>query len=239
MTHPSEQMLDALYLKALDADARAATMEHVKACDRCRERAREAEASRRHFIDHVLPRQLPKVVRPRRRVWWLVPPALAVAIAASILLIRPRSPAHDELGIKGGATLQIYANRGDSVMPVQDGTSLQPGDRIRFVIKAAASQHLVIASIDAAGHATIYYPYAGRASVQLPDAPVHEVPGSVFLDHTLGPERVFALLGRAPISTEPVVAALRKIGADAIRTQRTLDVAVDAQLSVVFEKVKP
>jgi hypothetical protein len=97
----------------------------------------------------------------------------------------------------------------------------------------------VIASIDAAGNATIYYPYAGRTSVQLPDAPVHEVPGSVVLDRTLGPERVFALLAHAPISTEPVLAALRKIGPDAIRGQRRLDVTVDTQLSIVFEKVKP
>jgi hypothetical protein len=239
MTHPSEQVLDALYLNALDADARARTVAHVEACTRCRERVREAEASRRHFIAHVMPRQLPTLVRPRPSMWWFAAPALAVAIAAALLVMRPHAPAPDPLGIKGGATLQIYANRGDRVTPVHDGVSLQPGDQIRFVVKAAAAQHLVIASVDAAGHATIYYPYAGRTSVQLPDAPVHEVPGSVVLDDTLGPERVFALIARAPISTKPVLAALRKIGPDAIRTQRTLDVAADTQLSIVFEKVKP
>ncbi|MDQ3339093.1 MAG: DUF4384 domain-containing protein [Myxococcota bacterium] len=227
---------------ALDTDARAATLSHVETCAQCRERMREAEASRRHFIEHVLPRQLPALAPRRRALWWLMPPMLAAAVAAGVILI-PREPEPaSELGIKGSATLQLYANRGDRVMAVHDGISLQPGDRIRFVIKAAASQHLVIASIDAAGNATIYYPYNGHASVKLPDAPVHEVPGSVILDGTLGPERVFALVSRAPISVEPVLAALRGIrarGPTAIRTQLSLDVPVEEQLSVVFEKVKP
>jgi hypothetical protein len=235
--HPSEQILDALHLGALDAIARAATVSHVETCLQCRERVREAEASRRHFIEHVLPRQLPALAPRRRAIWWLMPPLLVAAIAAVLLI--PRAPEPSELGIKGAATFQTYASRGERVMSVHDGVSLQPGDRIRFVVKAAASQHLVIASIDAAGNATIYFPYNGRASVKLPDVPVHEVPGSVILDGTLGPERVFALVARTPISVEPVLSALRRIGPDAIRTQATLDVPVETQLSIVFEKVKP
>jgi hypothetical protein len=232
VTHPSEQILDALYLDALDGQTRALTATHVETCATCRARVQQAEARRRHFIAHVLPRQLP-ITRPRRLAWWVMAPALAAALAL-VVFVTPREPAPSELGIKGGATLQIYASHGDRVIQVHDGTPLQPDDRIRFVLKAAASQHLVIASIDAAGQASIYVP-----STQLPDAPVHEVPGSIVLDRTLGPERVFALLSRAPISVDDVRAALRGVRPEAIRTQRALNVSVETQLTVVFEKVKP
>ena len=77
---------------------------------------------------------------------------------------------------------------------------------------------------------------------KLDAAATHELPGSIVLDGTLGPERVYALWSREPIAAVPVVAALRAIGArgePAIRNQRILDVRADTQASILIEKVTP
>jgi hypothetical protein len=241
--HPSELVLDALHLGALDEEARAATVAHTESCAACRERVRIAEESRRRFVEHVLPRQLPAIVGRRQRsiAAWLVPPLVAVAAAVGYFVVRAnREAPASELGIKGGPVLQIYARHDEQVVTLQEGMTLEPGDRIRFVVKGGASQHLLVTSIDAAGTATVYYPYGGSASARLPDAPVYELPGSVILDHTLGPERVYAFFARKPIAAAPVLAALRDVGArgaDAIRAQLTLAVDVEMQLSLRFEKV--
>ena len=215
MTHPSPLALD---LAALEGRA----LEHVEDCVVCRERMRLAEADRAYFVANVLPRQLPT---RRRSMLWIAAPVLAAA--AAFVLLKPRpEPA---LGIKGGPTLQIYARHGEQVTQLQDGMPLAPGDAIRFVLRGAAKQHVLIASIDAAGVATVYYPFGGTTSARV-DEPVLEVPGSVILDGTRGPERVYALFSRAPIEAAPILAALRAHGPEVpIKL-------VETQLSLRFEK---
>jgi len=101
--------------------------------------------------------------------------------------------------------------------------------------------YLLIASIDSAGTASIYYPYHGEQSGPVADARV-ELPGSIVLDATPGPERLFAIFTDEPIPVEIVMERLRAIGArgpEAIRSARALDVTAQTQLSLVFEKVTP
>jgi hypothetical protein len=233
MSHLSSLTLDALALDALDAEARARALAHLDGCERCRGDRDAAAELRAHFSAVVLPRR--RVPSAPRRAWLLVPALAAIVV---VFLVWPREPP-PEIAVKGDAAWQVFAHRGDLTFAVHDGAELAAGDRIRFVVAPGAARYLLVASIDGAGNATIYYPYGAAASEPIA-GPRVELPGSIVLDAAPGPERVFALLSDEPLASAAVLAELRAIGAggpDAIRRTFGLTIpAVRAQPSIVFEK---
>jgi len=235
--HISQLMLDALALCALDRDSEARVHAHLACCASCRDEAHVAAQLRQRFAVHVLPRGLP--ARRRQRRSWLLIPALAAALLA--IGWRSRPAPVTELGIKGAASWQVFANRDDRVFAVHDGTALAAGDRIRFAVTPAGARYLLVASIDGLGAATIYHPYDGAQSAIIEGERV-EPAGSIELDAAPGPERIYALLSDEPIAADTVIVQLRAVadgGADAIRDARALELPVRAQLSLVFEKAAP
>jgi len=242
MNHPSSLVIDALAANKLD-DAEVKTARaHIADCARCRGDLANAEAAIAHFERSVLPRTLPALQAARRRRWWLLPSVLAPALAALALVWWIRKPVDDDsVRIKGGLTFQVFANRHGEVIPVRDGTHLDAGDSIRFVVGTGSAPYVMVASIDGAGHPSIYYPYEGESSGTATSEP-SELPGSIVLDAANGPERVFALASATPLDAAMVTRVLAAIGArgaDAIRETHTLDVPAVHQASVVFEKGSP
>jgi hypothetical protein len=242
MSHLSSLVIDALAAGKLD-DAEATTARaHITECARCRGDLDTARAAMAHFERSVLPRTLPAIQRPRAR-WWILPSVLAPVLATLALVFwfrRVPPPPDDSVRIKGALTFQVFANRHGEVIPVRDGTHLEAGDSIRFVV-GAATPYVMVASIDGAGHPSIYYPYEGERSGTATPSP-SELPGSIVLDAASGPERVFALASATPLDANVVTQALAAIGArgpSAIRETRTLDVPTVHQATVVFEKGSP
>ena len=253
--HPSALQLDALALAALDPIEARRIADHLAGCERCLADAEAARGEREVFQREILLRSAAAVaerIRParwwrRRRAWLLVPAALAAA--ALLWLARPvavvdRLPTGSAGGaivaVKGAASLQVFASRDGKVFAVRDGAALRPGDRIRFVVQPAGLPHLLVASIDGAGQATVYFPPGARRSGRVDPAARAELPGSIELDDAGGPERVYALFSRAPLEAGPVLDALRAVGArgaDAIRNAGDLAVGADEQVSLVVEKV--
>jgi hypothetical protein len=237
--HLSSLKIDE-FASGVEVDARART--HLETCTRCREELATSEAARAEFVRAVFPRTASKLAVSRTR-WWLVPALAVPALAALALWLWAdhREPAHgDDLAVKGGPTFRVFAKRGDAVFAVRDATRLAPGDQIRFVVGSRGPAYLLVASIDGAGGATIYYPYGGARSGPV-DSAAGELPGSIVLDRAPGPERVFALFSEQPLDAAPVLRALRELGARgpaAIRDTRTLDVP-SVQASVVFDKELP
>jgi hypothetical protein len=254
-THPSSLTIDALAAGHLTSAEAAQARAHVETCARCSADVAAAEAACATFTREVLPRTIGNLRPPARATpagsrWWrsFGPALLVPALAAAVLLIwivrRPDSVAthdDDDIRIKGALTFQVFANRGGEVIAVHDGARLAAGDSIRFVVGARGPAYLLVASIDGAGKATIYYPYGGTRSGPVGKQP-SELPGSIVLDAAPGPERVFALVSAEPLEADVVIRAIAAIGArgaGAIRATRTLDVPASAQASVVFEKVTP
>jgi len=241
-SHVSPLTLDALALGALDRDREAEIHAHLAGCAECRGARDAAAALREHFTARVLPRGLPARRPPRWR--WLVAPALSAALAVALLVVlwpRALPPAPNDLGIKGTASWQVFANRSGHTFAVHDGTELAAGDRIRFIVVPGGARYLLVASVDGRGAVTIYYPYEGSQSAPI-DGERFELTGSIVLDAAPGPERIYALLSDEPITADAVRAPLRVVargGAVAIRGTYTLPVPVRAQASLVFEKVAP
>jgi hypothetical protein len=231
--HLSTFAIDALALAALDDTARAAAEAHLAGCDRCRADRDAAADARAHFTTVVLPRTQP---RPRRRWWLIAAPAVAAAVLVCFAMWPAPTPRAPELGIKGGPAMQVFVAHDDTVFALQDGETLEPGDRLRFVAEPNGARFVLIASIDGAGAVTTYVPYGGTESLPLDGAERIEVPGSIALDTAPGPERIFALFSAAPIAAADVERELHAIpDAAAIRAAHHL--AIDAsQVTIHFEK---
>jgi len=232
--HLSAPTLENLELGLMGAPERAAAEGHLAECARCRDDLEALREARARFDRDILPRTLPRVLRAQRRRRLRIRAAILagplLAAAAALLLFWPGRP--EGILIKGGGVgLRGFARRGDHVFAVADGTRLQAGDDLRFVVEPGGHRYALVVSVDGAGHASVYFPYGGAASALL--GRDKELPGSIHLDDAPGPERVFALFSDAPISAEIILAGLRGLDAAAIRAGVTLR---EPQASFWFEK---
>jgi hypothetical protein len=231
MKHLSAFVLDQLELGSLSDGERAAAEAHLIGCAACRAEREAAAALRRRFDDEVLPRTIARVTRPRRRWWRLAPLVLApaLAVAALLLYLRPSPPTPPpELAYKGGPALTVYARRGEQVFVVHDGETLRPGDELRFVVTAAGQGYVLVVSLDGAGQASVYHPFAGSRSVAVGAGRV-ELPGSVKLDRALGRERLYALFSTQPLDAADVLARLARDGTVGDVAATTVQLAFDKQ----------
>jgi len=242
MDHLSSLTLDALELGHLDPASSEIVREHLGACPRCSGDLAVLRESRARFESDVFARTLPALEgrRSRRRWYWLFAPALAATAVAVLLVARPPG----DLTVKGGRpACEVFARRAGRIFAVKDGSVLTPGDEIRFVVRPAGYRHVLVASVDSAAVATIYAPYGAERSLKLASATDRaELPGSVRLDTTPGPERLYCLFSRRPIDAAPVLVWLRQIGAGGAETLRnpsapTLPSVV--AVSALVEKVVP
>lgn len=246
MSHPSSLQIDALAGGLLSPAEAREVRAHLDDCPRCRRDFEAASAACARFTNDVFARTLP-AIRARRR-WWVFFPAVLVPAFAVIALVwwnvrrSPTSTSDDDIRIKGdGITFRVFAQRGNEVIPVRDGTVLAEGDQLAFVVGTGDAPYLMIASVDGAGSSTIYYPYNGTHSGEAPRHP-RELPGSIVLDAALGPERVFVLASTETLDARIVLRALDELGArghEAIRNTRVLPLPGVEQASIVFEKVGP
>jgi hypothetical protein len=245
--HLSSFHLEALRLGVASDDERAWAESHRAGCPRCQELVADLDGYRNEFVRTAMPgtraavrERLSRGPRFRRWVAGLLAP---LAVAAVILVMRhPATVTDDDVLEKGGPQLHIAARRGERVFPVRSGEQVLPGDQIRFLLKGVKFPYGLIASVDGAGKPNIYVPYEGGASAPLTPAEQQEMAGSIVLDSRLGPERVFALFSRTPLSADEVRRALAAIGGKgpaAIRNASALPVPADAQASVLLEKVAP
>lgn len=251
--HISDLSLDLAVQGELSETDTRSMHAHLDVCGECRARYETSADDATHFRQHVLPRTIDNVTRalgessaprarPRRA---LVASVIASAAAAAVvLLVVHRQPASDDkpgagLLRKGGPDLTVFARHGERVFRVTDGTHLEPGDVLRFQAEPSGAPYLMVASIDGAGHASIYVPYEGKTSLQVPEDRTFRDDAGIALDATPGPERIFALFSKQPLDAGDVSRALSRIGAgghEAIRADIHLDIPETFQVSLRIEK---
>lgn len=227
---------------------------HVAGCPTCAHAKQQRLADQQAFMQSGYGRGLARIQflkRAPRRRWHLVlaslaaPALVALAIVASArgYLARP-SPVPDShesaFGIKGPGGLRLFARRGESVFPVDEGQRMMPGDALRFVLEPTAYPYLLIASVDGDGRASVYFPFDGEASAHVPTGSALEAPaGSVILDQSQGPERIFAIWSEEAVSSNVVVTALSQLGSkghQAIRETTALGLPATFEQSILIEK---
>lgn len=238
-------MSEHLSILALDTYAQGGAREaeaHLQGCELCRQKLDAIRAEKAEFDRLKLPALLPAAVqRLEKKPWFagLFAPALVFAAAAAIFLVWPRHHPGDELGIKGGAALQVVVKHGARIAPLHDGEKLAPGDELRFVVEPDGKRFLLVMSIDGAGQVSVYQPFGGTRSAPIEGRRV-EIPGSVVLDAAPGPERLYAIFSDAPVAASSVAPQLAKLGPDAIRQGPSLNLPPGAtSISTYFEKGAP
>ncbi len=218
--HLSSETIDMLALSALEPVQARNAQAHINSCPQCQTEWHTLQEDKARFEQFVMPRTLPKIEATLVPVplatqllqkWKMLIPAVTLAgVAALALVLMPQAsdetPAY--VGVKGPAvpTFDVVAQRASGgQFPVTTRTPLKPKDRIRFVVDPATANYLMIASQDAAGVFTVYYPYGGHESAS---ARRGEVPGSIELDATVGPETLVAVFSLAPVTAQTVKSAL-------------------------------
>jgi hypothetical protein len=239
--HPSALALHRLQLASLPAEEASSVKAHVDGCTRCRHELEALAADHQHFDRVVFPRTSASIGRPRFWRWALPGAAVAAAAAVLVLWLTPARNAPDgDIATKGAAPpLTLVAAHEGVHITVEDGnTALRAGDSVRFILHPQGLPYALVASVDGAGHPMLYHPFGGSESAAV-SAPRVEVPGSITLDDSPGPERVFVLLSRQPLRAADVLNALADLGRQgksAIRGARRLPVPAERQASVMFEK---
>jgi hypothetical protein len=223
--HLSSEAIDLLLLSALPAPEANEAKQHLDGCDDCRARWQQLNEDKQRFEQFVFARTLPKVearVAAQREGFFarfklqILIPILGVATALAVVATTgPGTQTEDDVyvGVKGAAqpSLEVFAVRGSGgVFPVTAGVTLQPKDRIGFMVNTAGAKYLMVASRDGAGVFSVYHPFGAQESQ--PVAPLKvktELPTKVELDGTLGAERVVAVLSDEPVTAQQVEAALK------------------------------
>jgi len=172
-------------------------------------------------------------------LWFAIGGALAIGTGALVL-----EPSRDSFGAqpKGDFDIVVFARHEDRIEQLDRFNRwVYPGERVRFVLTGTPEDHrqVIVGSVDAKAQVSIYFPYGGTASATLPGPGRWEVPGSIELDETLGPERVFVFFSKKPLlatDVEQALLALGKQGPNAIRDARTVDVAGTVQRSFLMMK---
>ncbi len=241
MDHLSSLTLDALVLGCLELASAGQAVDHLGACARCAGDLAVLRESRSRFEAHVFARTLPAVEQRRSRRRWVrfLSPAVLVGALGLVFLARPAP----DLTAKGGPACEVFAKREGRIFAVKDGAALAPGDEIRFVVRPAGFRHVLVASVDAAAVATVYAPYGAKQSLKLGSGTDRaELPGSVRLDTTPGPERLYCLFSQRPIDAAPVLTWLRQIGSggrEALRNPPPPTLPSVVAVSALVEKVVP
>ena len=255
--HVSALELDLNELGALDEATAKTVSDHIQRCERCREEQATLRRRYKSFARDVFPRTAPlssERIARETSAWYARPsvwvPVAVAALAVIVLAVGLDSRTEDGVGetavllAKGGrSTFTLIARRGGEVFTVGQSAELQAGDELGFVVTSSAPlSHLLVVSIDASGRANRYFPFGGARSAAIAQPGRWEVPGSIRLDATPGPERIFALFSAAPLDAVGVEArllAIGKRGSDAIRASERLDLPDVEQSSLLIEKRVP
>jgi hypothetical protein len=253
--HLSEQAFDLLVLRGDEADdGTRRARDHVAVCAACGGHLDSLRRSASYFEQHVRARTEPRVVeaverrlagaraRGRRR-WTLTALGVTAAAAALVLVARvaPRrvDGGDGDLRAKGKPSMVVFRRHAGAVSVLADGAHVEPGDGLRFTAQPAGHRWLLVASIDSAGRPNVYVPYGGAGSAPIDPVRPFEDGGSITLDDTPGPERVFALFSDRPIAAADATRALAEIGrrgAEGIRSTSRLPIAAAFQSSLLLEK---
>jgi hypothetical protein len=257
--HLTSLDFDRLGLGNLASGDAATLRAHLDACPDCQQRQEHRHILADQFAREVLPRSLPVVRerlsphgwwsrpwRPRRLVVWLALAPAVCGVVLALALVRHGKPPVASLGadasdisVKGRGGLTLYVRHGSKVARFAPGAVLEAGDAIRFTIEPRGNAYLLIVGVDGAGAVSAYYPFGRWQSAPVTEGVRFEVPGSVVLDDSPGPERIFALLSPQPLDgtwVRTTLQALAARGPQAIRSAHALQLPGAETWSVVFEK---
>lgn len=178
-----------------------------------RRREREAFAARRKFSP--IAARVQAAPPPLRR--WLWPAALlapALAAAALLLLVRPRTgepgPAPEEVRVRGGVKAGLVVKRGEAVFAHAPGVTLRPGDQVRLQVEDARGGHVQVLLLSDRGQVQGLYGLEGAGGALRMAPGTLTLPDSLVLDASPEREALYVLLSDAALPEARLLGWLRE-----------------------------
>ncbi len=232
---PSEWTLQRFVAHDLVGEERRHVGEHVVQCAYCRGRVEELDARDAAFLEQhpfasmeapiaeravFLPEEPELPVETAGWRKWLPAVGGLVSMAAAALLtlaLLPMMLPEEELEpitagnrVKGATSLDALLLRGDTVMEVDRGTTLVPGDQIQFRVDSGGYDHVVVVGIDGTGEVAVYQPLDGSTSVPIEPGAGRVLDTAFELDAAPGPEIYVAFLTDEPIDAADAAALVAR-----------------------------
>jgi len=244
---PSELVLDRLAVGELAGARHEPIRVHVTSCVRCTGRMDARAVAAMTFVADVgldvrvaaTARAVDAVRSARaRRAALIAAGAVAAAVAIVLSIPRERAEEASHVRTKGGLSLGLVAKRLDGrIESLTSPAQLAPGEAIELTISTESAGFVVVVGVDAAG---VISPYAPAR--HLAPGPHQLLDGSIVLDATLGPERIFAVSCDTEIETEVVAEwarlALARAGGNPARIDALALPAACTQASFSIEKAE-
>ncbi|MGQ0503789.1 MAG: hypothetical protein ACT4TC_00565 [Myxococcaceae bacterium] len=234
--HLSELALEQQLLQST-----AERSQHLESCARCAARLqamREESEQFRRFVFPATQDRVAAATRSKSRFGWIAA-GLAFAVLVTVLAV-PRGPSADYVGVKGAQLqLSVYREAEGVGALVHDGEAIPAASQLRFRVRTVGDPcRIWILSVDSGGAVSRLFPAEGEEGglVASGDA----LPGGVALDGHPGPERLFAVCSRRPLSFKELERAAKDSiaqGEAPVREARELPGLDNAlQTTVLVEK---
>lgn len=217
------------FLSAELSPVESARMEaHIRSCEECRTRTRRIEREEDEFrrstdvakeSAEILLRLERRGAPPLAALWdrliasvrsEALRPALVGAIV--LLLVVPIAVSNRDARIRekgsSSVTLEMFVNDSGRPRRAADGEVLREGDQIQFRYRASGRRYLFVVSVTSKGELSPLYPDRPAESVPVTPDGTHVLEGSIILDESRGPERIFAFFSDAPLPFDEVRNAL-------------------------------
>ena len=206
-----DQLLGASAEQGQSVSARA----HLAECMRCALRYEALANQRAGFLERVpswqrLHARHEAAKRGNGRRRWLWGGGAAVAASLVLALSLAQGGATPGVRTKGGPRIGAYVKHGDRVARADSGSTVRPGDHVRFTYSSDQPVHFALLNRDAL-HATTYFPL-GAQTAQVAAGRDVALDFSIKLDGEPGREQVHALFCQHPQALEPLRAALQATG---------------------------
>jgi hypothetical protein len=232
---PSEFTLERWRFGELAASPEEAPLiAHIEACPGCRQRHAELAAAELPSgssepiwsralaagkVDGLSPKKLWR--SPSQR--WVAPALAGVALAAAVF-VAIRRPEPDTLTKGGDWQIGVIAKtREGSLLRIDPGAPLVPGDRLRFeVFTNWPKADIALVMLDSAGNVSQLAP-TGARSLSISGGRRVVLDDAVELDGTLGPERIVLVACARPLQVLEAVASARLALATAHGDPRRVD----------------
>ena len=217
----------ALALEGLaDEEEHARAVGHLDACPDCAAAVEQLGGlARRAAADEADTKEGSATVI--RLPWYRCPAALALAAAASALLVvtagllltppqgveRDTAPGAGMVPKGGGDQLAVAVQRGTHRFTARPGDRLLEGDRIGLFYSAAEDGHLAVIHLDQSGATTLLFPAGRESSAAIRAGTEQPLPDGGVVEGGAGCEWLIAVFSEQPLAlpamTGPIAAAGR------------------------------
>ena len=192
---------------------------HIEMCQSCRAIWESFRRRREAFLeDHPsgptfarLTAEADRRLNRRRQLMRLVPAVAAVTgfMVLAVILVWPSPPKYS-IRTKGDVSIRFHVLRDDQVEPGVSGEAYKEGDRIQFEYTSGANRYLFLVSLDDSGRVSNFNYQSSQTSVPIIPGGGLQLEGSIILDDSPYPERVFAIFSNRPLDLENVKRAARR-----------------------------